>query len=189
MHPKEFKKTKNNTGRLTHLSLPNSEIHVGIDFTDHPRINALINDPGKACHVLYPGDESIKLNTTPIGHGSKESVIFIIDATWACSKKILRLSRNLSTLPKVSFDHTKVSAYKIKQQPKSYCLSTIESTLCVLELLSAHRHEQLDPKQLSGFLEPFEAMVSYQIGRLECEHNVRFSERPETPLRAKRGKR
>ena len=32
MHPKEFKKTKNGTGRLTHLSLPNSHLFIGIDF-------------------------------------------------------------------------------------------------------------------------------------------------------------
>mgnify|MGYP001544593586 FL=1 len=32
MHPKEFKQEKAATGRLTHLCLPNSELHVGIGF-------------------------------------------------------------------------------------------------------------------------------------------------------------
>jgi DTW domain-containing protein YfiP len=38
MHPKEFKKTKNGTGHFTHLSLPNSELFMGIDFSDNDRI-------------------------------------------------------------------------------------------------------------------------------------------------------
>lgn len=42
MHPKEFKKTKNGTGHFTHLSLPNSELFMGIDFSDNDRINEII---------------------------------------------------------------------------------------------------------------------------------------------------
>ena len=42
MHPKEFKKTKNGTGRLTHLSLPNSGLFKGIGFSDNARINGNI---------------------------------------------------------------------------------------------------------------------------------------------------
>ena len=43
MHPKEFKKTKNGTGHFTHLSLPNSELFMGIDFSDNDRINEIIS--------------------------------------------------------------------------------------------------------------------------------------------------
>ena len=62
MHPKEFKKTKNNTGRFTHQSLPNSKIYIGIDFNHNDEINNIINDRNNACYVLYPGDDSIKHN-------------------------------------------------------------------------------------------------------------------------------
>ena len=179
MHPKELKKTKNGTGRLTHLSLPNSEIHVAIDFSGHKRINDLINDPGNICYVLYPGETSINLNTTPIGRENRRSVIFLIDSTWPCSKKILRLSTNLAVLPKVSFESSRLSQFKTKQQPKDYCLSTIESTLSVLELLNYHQEESIEPGKLEKFLTPFETMVDYQLERIHTEDKnaVRFKER------------
>jgi len=162
MHPKEFSKTKNNTGKLTQQSLSNAQIHVGIDFTNNDKINALIDDTNNNCYVLYPSDTSIKLNHTSIKEPNKNTVIFIIDSTWPCSNKILRLSQNISQLPKVSFEHDKVSQYKIKTQPNELSLSTIESTLCVLELLNKHRDEEIEENDLENFLEPFLQMIKYQ---------------------------
>jgi DTW domain-containing protein YfiP len=163
MHPKEFKKTKNGTGRLTHLSLPNSQLYIDVDFTQHKAINALIDDPKNLCYVLYPGAESIHLNTTKIELGNRQLVIFIIDSTWPCSVKILRLSHNLQRLPKLSFTHSKISQFQIKEQPKEFCLSTMESTLTILELLTYHGIEVIDKTALSSFLDPFLSMVDYQI--------------------------
>lgn len=163
MHPKEFKKTKNGTGRLTHLSLPNSQLYIDVDFTDHKAINALINDPQNLCYVLYPGEESVHLNTQKIELGNRQLVIFIIDSTWPCSVKILRLSHNLQRLPKLSFTHSKISQFQIKEQPKEFCLSTMESTLTILELLTSHGIEAIEENALSSFLDPFLSMVDYQI--------------------------
>ena len=80
MHPKEFKKTKNGTGHFTHLSLPNSKIFIGVDFSEHEIINNILNDPTKNCYVLYPDEKSIKLNTQTIQKENKQNVIFIIDS-------------------------------------------------------------------------------------------------------------
>lgn len=180
MHPKEFKKTKNGTGRLTHLSLPNSELYIDDDFSGHSAINALIEESGNLCYVLYPGKESLNLNTQKIEAAGKQIVIFIIDSTWACSVKMLRVSRNLQKLPKVSFTHSKMSQFRIKEQPEEYCLSTIESTLSVLELLDAQGAEKIEEGAFETFLDPFKAMVEYQI---ECAsrsmENVRFKKRRE----------
>jgi len=165
MHPKEFKKTKNGTGRFTHISLPNSSLFIGIDFNKHPLINEMINNPNNNCFVLYPGLSSIKLNSVNIQEENKTNIIFIIDSTWPCSKKILAVSKNISGLSKISFEHTKSSAFKIKTQPNPYCLSTIESTLCVLELLNQHKIENIEDKNFEKFLEPFTQMVEYQV---EC---------------------
>jgi len=163
MHPKEFRKTKNNTGKITQQSLKNSEIHVGIDFTDNKNINDLINNPSNNCFVLYPSQTSIKLNHENIKQTNKNIVIFIIDSTWPCSNKILRLSKNLQKLQYVSFEHNKISQYKIKTQPNDLSLSTIESTLCVLELLNKQHIENIQDKDLNGFLEPFTQMIKYQM--------------------------
>ena len=163
MHPKEFRKTKNGTGHLTNLSLSNSEIHIGIDFTNHKRVNEIINDKNTTSYVLYPGVNSLELNSNAIGQGAKNSVIFIIDSTWPCSKKIMKLSKNLQTLPKISFKYKGDSKFKIKTQPNNYCLSTIESTLYVLELLNNHKIENISNTHLANFLNPFSKMVDYQI--------------------------
>lgn len=163
MHPKEFKKTKNGTGHFTNLSLKNCEIHVGIDFTQHPAINHIINDPSNICYTLYPHPKSINLNEEPIGKERRNTVIFLIDSTWPCSKAILAASPNIDALPKVSFTHTEVSRFTFKEQPKEYCLSTMESTLCVLKLLNTHDMEKIEERKLERFLLPFEKMVEYQL--------------------------
>lgn len=163
MHPKEFKKTKNGTGHFTHISLPNSSLFIGIDFNTHLEINEMINNSNNNCFVLYPHTNSIKLNDVNIQQENKTNIIFIIDSTWPCSKKILAVSKNINKLPKISFEHTKSSEFKIKTQPNPYCLSTIESTLCVLELLNYHNIEQIESSKFESFLEPFTQMVEYQV--------------------------
>lgn len=173
MHPKEHNKTKNGTGYLTHLSLPNSKVCRGIDFSNDAEINAIINNHNNQCYILYPGNNSIILNHKQIETKQKNLVIFIIDSTWACSKKILRLSKNLQDIKRVSFENTKLSAFKIKEQPKDYCLSTIESTLTVLELLNSQKIESIEKESFSKFLNPFERMVEYQLEHCR-KNNIRI---------------
>lgn len=163
MHTHEFKKIKNGTGHFTHLSLENSELYVDVSFARHKAVNDLLSDQNNNCYVLYPGDDSLVLNSHSIADDEKQNVIFLIDSTWHNAKKLLRDSPNIQALPKVSFEHTKNSAFKIKEQPMELCLSTIESTHCVLELLKLHGDEKLSSGELDGFLEPFRKMVEYQV--------------------------
>jgi len=184
MHPKEFQKVKNGTGHLTHLSLPNSELYVGVDFRDHNPVNALLNDKNRLCYVLYPGEDSLHLNETKIEREGRELVIFIIDATWSTALKLLKVSTNLQALPKLSFTHTKSSQFQIKQQPEEAYLSTIESTLTILELLNGHKMETIKEDVLSHFLDPFKVMINYQISCIaesnsSHQNAVRFKKREE----------
>lgn len=68
--------------------------------------------------------------------------IFILDGTWPCARKILKLSKNLQQLKRVSFDNKVKSKFILKQQPTSLCLSTIESVYTVLNLLKEDGIEQ-----------------------------------------------
>lgn len=165
MHPKEHQKTKNGTGYFTQLSLNNSQLFIGVDFSNHTPINDIINNKNNQCYILYPGQDSINLSHQKISKESKNLVVFIIDSTWACSRKMLRLSKNLQKIQKISFDSKKLSEFKIKAQPKEYCLSTIESTLTLLELLNKQNKEIITPYELERFLQPFQKMVEFQ---LEC---------------------
>ena len=163
MHPKEFKSIKNNTGRLTQMSLKNSTLFVGVDFSHHDKINALISNPKNYCIALYPAKNSIYLNEKRLNLDNKQLVIFIIDATWDSSKPMLRLSENINSLPKISFTHDKTSAYKFKRQPFASALSTIESTLSILEILKEQGVENISKKDLEDFLNPFEELVKFQV--------------------------
>lgn len=164
MHPKEYKKEKNGTGHMTHLQLENSEIIVGVDFTNNKRVNEILTDEKNRSFLLYPGKDnfnlSIKKSTEINSFMGNTPYIFLIDGTWPCARKMLKLSKNLQTLKRVSFDNKLASKFIIKQQPKSLCLSTIESVYTVLNLLNKADLEQCDTKD---FLIPFEKMIEHQL--------------------------
>ena len=75
---------------------------------------------------------------------------------------MLKQSKNLQKLKRVSFDNKIKSKFIIKQQPAPLCLSTIESVYTVLNLLKEGDLEQCETKD---FLIPFEKMIEYQV---EC---------------------
>ncbi len=164
MHPKEYRKTKNGTGHFTNKNLKNSKIFIGIDFSNHHEINKIINNKNNECFLLYPDKSSINLSKSKV-ETNKNIVIFILDSTWPCSRKMLRLSTNLQSLQKLSFDNNISSNFLIKKQPMQNYLSTIESTLQILKLLKEHNQENICEKNLEQFIKPFFKMVEYQ---LEC---------------------
>jgi len=163
MHPKEFKKVKNNTGFFTHLTLKNSEVFIGIDFSDNVRINEIIQTHNS--YILFPSKDALDLSETDPtlqNKTDKPLAIFLIDSTWICTKKIFTLSNNLNKLQHLSFTTDRVSKYEIKEQPQANYLSTIESTLVVIEFLNNLNIENVTQKELDGFLNPFFKMIEYQ---------------------------
>jgi DTW domain-containing protein YfiP len=166
MHPKEYKEEKAGTGRLTHLCLPNSELHMGTGFDDHESVQRLLADPGNFCVLLYPGREARNLSKgefTAAELGGRRLVVFLLDATWPLARKMLRLSPGLQRLPRIMFTPTAPSRYIIKQQPQPGCLSTLEAVhelLLVLEQGGLDRYER--PDQLLGI---FDRMQKFQM---EC---------------------
>jgi DTW domain-containing protein YfiP len=164
MHPKEFKQEKAGTGRLTHLCLAGSVIHMGIAFDAHEAVQDLIADRANFPVLLYPGPTARNLSTgglTAADLGGRRLVVFLLDATWSGARKMLRLSPSLQRLPRIMFTPSGRSRYVIKQQPQDGCLSTLEATH---ELLLTLEHAGLDryplPAQLLGL---FERMQDYQI--------------------------
>lgn len=167
MHPKEFKEEKAGTGRLTQLSLPNSELHMGKGFDDDAVVQAVLNDPQNFPVLLYPGVTAVNLSdgaqlpgfTAQLG--SRCLVVILLDATWSGARKMLRLSPTLQGLPRIMFTPSAPSRYIIKQQPQEGCLSTLEA---VHELLTVLARNGLDeyplPEQLLGI---FQRMQDFQM--------------------------
>ena len=164
MHPKEYRSERNGTGHMTKLQLENSEIIVGVDFTNNERVNEILNKEDSYSYLLYPGKDNFNLSTRKssevIAFMGNAPHIFILDGTWPCARKMLKLSANLQKLKRVSFDNTIESKFIIKQQPDSLCLSTIESVYTVLNLLKEGKVEQCDT---TDFLIPFEKMIEHQL--------------------------
>ncbi len=166
MHPKEYRHEKAGTGRLTHLSLPNSEIIVGVEFDEDPRLAELGADPSHQVVLLYPGQGAINLSEprnmarTAL---DKPLVVLVIDATWSCARKMLKLSPSLQRLPRVMFTPSAPSRFVIKAQPVAGCLSTIESVHEVLSALAGAGVEAYEENE--QLLRLFGAMQQFQI---EC---------------------
>ena len=164
MHPKEFKQEKAGTGRLTHLSLPNSEIQVGIEFDQHPAVQRLLANPNRHVVLLYPGKEAVNLSREEVKFetpNDRELVVLVLDATWACARKMLKLSPSLQRLPRVMFTPSTPSRYVIKQQPFEECLSTLESVREVIVALHGRGVEPID--ESDQLLKLFDRMQQVQI--------------------------
>ncbi len=169
MHPMEAKKEKLGTGRVTHAALMNSDIIVGIDFTHNAQVNALIQDPQNFCLVLYPGEKSLNISTDDISpllelkNLGRKLILFLIDGTWPCAKKMMTLSQNIRSLPRLSFTANHESIFRIKEQPAEYCLSTLESIHFFLG--EAHRRglENLPHIPQDNLLVVFKAMIDFML--------------------------
>lgn len=187
MHPKEYKKEKNGTGRMTKLQLENSEIIVGVDFTDNIRVNQILKKENANSFLLYPGKESFNLST---GQSSEMNSLmgnnphlFILDGTWPCARKMLKLSKNLQALKRISFDNKIQSKFFIKQQPEPLCLSTIESVYTVLNLLKKGNFEQCETE---NFLTPFKKMIDYQLEHIKNPTNKNYCSTDQQEITPKR---
>ncbi len=174
MHPKEYKKERNGTGHMTKLQLANSEIIVGIDFTENKRVNEILHNKQNTSYLLYPGKDNFNLSTRKSSEINsfmgEHPYLFILDGTWPCARKMLKLSKNLQQLKRISFDNKIKSKFIIKQQPDALCLGTIESVYTVLNLLKTSGQEDCDT---TNFLLPFEKMIEQQLDYFLNPNNVK----------------
>lgn len=166
MHPKEAKRQRTGTGRLAHIRLPESEILVGVNFTHDEHLNELLSSPEYFPVLLYPGDDARTASTPGFKEeiGNRKLLIIIIDSTWFCSKKMIKLSTNVNTLPKLSFSGSYKSIFTFKREPAEYCVSTIESCYYIIKELQetgiANQNADAEP-----LMDVFKKMIAYQLNR------------------------
>ena len=157
------------------MSLVDSEIIVGIDFTQNKRLNQLLSDSAYFPVVLYPDDEAftaqspqLKEVLEPVAGGEKRKLlVIVVDATWFFAKKMLRLSPNVRNLAKLSFQQLYASEFTFKRQPAEGWVSTIESCYHLIREMQAAAviSAQINPEPLMSV---FRRMVDFQ---LEAEQN------------------
>lgn len=177
MHPKEAYQQKSGTGRLSALSLAESEILVGIDFSKNTRLLELISGredstpygDGKKYYpvVLFPSDQAFtaadpRLRSATDG---KKMLVIVLDATWFFAKKMWKLSPCLHTLPCLSFENGYRSKFIFKKQPAPEYLSTIESVAYLIRELKAADLASPEADE-TALIRLFDTMVQFQ---LSCE--------------------
>jgi Uncharacterized conserved protein len=168
IHPIEVRR-RIATGRMSYLCLENSHLIVGEDYSNHERVNELINDPNFHSVILYPGVQSVNLSPLSVSERKaafptgKKLRIFVIDGTWAKAKTMVRKSLNLQALPKVCFTPDKPSQFRVRKQPNEHCFSTIEAIHQLIELVGESIGFDVSQRKHDGLLYVFEKMVQRQL--------------------------
>jgi DTW domain-containing protein YfiP len=178
MHPMEFKKEKVGTGRFSHLILSNSEVIVDISFDNNKRLQEILKDPDYETFLLYPGHKTIDLGTDELKTKlSKRAQFLVIDGTWPCAKKMMKLSRSLHSLPRVSFHIQRISEFIVKHQPMPGCLSTVESLHQVLIDLNRMGLETTASKH-DNLMDVFRHTVNQQLQLAQDQTRQGYRKKP-----------
>jgi hypothetical protein len=140
---------------MAHLSLPNSELHIGLGAVGNDRLEALCQEPGVA--VLFPSEGATDVDelTTP------PRTLIVVDGTWSNAKKVVTKCPLLSKLPRLKFQPDQPGNYRIRKEPAEHCLATIEAVTYVLERL------ERAPGRFVPMLNVFDAMVDRQLEFIE----------------------
>lgn len=184
----EAKYQRTGSGRLAHLTLRNSEIIVGNDFTEDRRVNEIINDEKTDKLILYPGKNAVTFAQleadragdkcgTAISYPEKPLYVFVIDGTWRGAKSMMFHSENLKKIPCISFEHSYLSNFRIKRQPEEHCVSTIEAIYYLLK--EAEEHGFLPPgNEKEALPDIFNRMVEIQL-EYSRQHRHRREDNPK----------
>jgi DTW domain-containing protein YfiP len=156
-HPRE-RTVAIGTARMAHLSLSNSELHIGVDFSSNERVRTLVEHSAEeGVALLFPGPGAKDLSE--LSESERPRVVVVLDGTWSNAGKLLRRNPLLQQLPRVQFTPSKPGNYRIRREPAEHCVSTIEAVVEVLGLLEG------DDARFETMLRPFDWMVDHQLER------------------------
>jgi len=166
-HPQEVHEVKN-SARLLHLCLKNSRIEVGESFgsdfftrlqTDQYYDLLLYPDTPeeKSLGIASPPElDSCRLNIDQNRKPTKPIRLWILDATWRKSRKMLYLNPVLQAMPRLSLQDCPPSLYTIRKAHSENQLSTLEASCYALQKLEANKVDY------SPVLSAFAAFVEEQ---------------------------
>jgi DTW domain-containing protein YfiP len=159
-----------NTARLAELALPNSELFVGLDFSNDARVRAAVTNPEAPAIVLYPGDGARSLEREP---PSGPVTLVVVDGTWSLAGKLFKHNPWLRALPRYALDPREASRYRIRRAPALHCISTVEAIVQALSVLEGGAAD------VERVLDPFDRMVEQQL-TFATERQVRRHFRKKT---------
>jgi len=165
LHSKEARKEKTGTGRLAQLCLQNSRLFSGTDFSEDHSVNQLLSDPEYYSVLLFPGENSVDINTTrSLQPAEKKLRVFVPDGTWTLIKRMIKKNTALSRLPQICFTPPRPSQFVLKKEPNKDFVCTIEAVYYFLEAAQIQGWEDCKGKH-KVLLEVLTKMVEYQLDR------------------------
>ncbi len=164
MHTKEAKRQRTGTGNLAHISLKNSEIIVGLEFSQNKRLQELLSDPKYFPVMMYPGEEAwtAKKEGLKAAIGNRTLLVLILDATWFCARKIIEHNQFLLDLPRISFYGDYRSIFTFKHEPRPEYISTVESCYYFIKEMQEVGlvATDVDPEPM---MDAFKQMIKFQL--------------------------
>lgn len=152
-HPRE-RDMPIGTARMASLCLPSAELHVGVRWGESAALQAAIGDPARPAILLYPGKGARDiLREPPAG----PVTLVVVDGTWSQAKTVVRDNPILQRLPRYAFATPEPSQYRIRKEPNTEVVSTIEALMHVLGALEG------EPERFRRLLDPLNAMVDAQL--------------------------
>jgi len=156
-HPRE-RRTPIGTARMAHLALPNSELHVGVQFDP-----ALVRGSEGTTALLYPGPDAMDVREL---QGRPLDRLVVVDGTWSQAKKVVKVNPFLRALPHVRLNPSAPGNYRIRREPAPHCLSTIEAVSEVLGVLEDA------PEPFRDMLRAFTYMVDRQLDYVNGQRSL-----------------
>ncbi len=161
-HPRE-RDMSIGTARMANLCLPNSELHVGVDWEQTDVLRRALGDSSRPAVLLYPSDGQPLFAPMP---SAGPVTLIVVDGTWSQAKKVVRENPTLARLPRLAFNPLTPSEYRIRREPSAHCVSTIEAVMIALGSLESA------PERFAALLTPFRKMIDRQIELREQNRSV-----------------
>jgi DTW domain-containing protein YfiP len=153
-----------NTARIVNKALRNSSLLV-----DHTRNLAGRFQLKKRTGLLFPGPGAQPI--TDIAPESCPEQLVVLDGTWHHAKTLLREIPVLRTLPRYQLAPTLPSRYRIRREPNTMALSTVEAAVAALRILEP------ETRGLDQLLNAFDAMVEGQLAHPKSATGQRLLKR------------
>ncbi|MCA9218187.1 MAG: DTW domain-containing protein [Planctomycetales bacterium] len=139
-----------NTARILHRALAKSELFVGYPRELSSTTLPILDNAG----LLYPSNDATDLASLDTISQLKQLVV--IDGTWHHAKTIFRDVPAIQRLPRFKISPSSPGQYRIRREPNSQSLSTLEATAAALKALEPDL-------EIDALLNAFDSMVTTQL--------------------------
>lgn len=148
------------TARIAQLGLSDCTLIVGSTETLQAEMAEQVAEESIA--LIYPGANSKPLSVLP---GQEPQRLLFIDATWRKSRRLLLESAWLAALPRYHLESPPPSHYRIRKEPHSDALSTLEAVVHALAFLEGvvEGCVESDENKYAPLLQIMDGLIDEQI--------------------------